>query len=328
MGDSGSQTPAPLPGPPAVSPAPDGHGDIDPSASQLCWVLFAHRRAHVCLCWCRVTTVTATNPAWLRPPGFKDHPEMCCEMGLHSGAEPVGPAWHPVPSPDCHLELDLELPLHGDRDRQLAPSRDLGCSRAQAGTEDKRCGWTLAWSGGTGVAQQLQAVPSFRSTELVSPLTHSFRPLVHVQRVPLALPHTTALRPIPLGAQGCHPPGKVARARLQAVQICSVTQNTLKQEGSEVWAMLLAWPVWQRPALGSSPRCAMLARVHLAPGSPRADTPVRAGKPLGSPGEKSVVSGMGLYICWHTCVTSWPGSALPERQSSGDWDKHCDPALR
>lgn len=115
VGDGGSRAPAPLPGPPAVSLVPDGHVDIKPSTSQLCWVPFAHQQVHVRLCQFRVTTATATNSAQLRPSGFKDHPEMCHEMGLHSRAEP---AWHPVPSPDCHLELDLELPLLGDRDGQ------------------------------------------------------------------------------------------------------------------------------------------------------------------------------------------------------------------
>lgn len=100
-GDGGSQAPTPLPGPPAMSPMPDGHVDIDPSTSRLCR--------------CRVT---ATNSTRLRLPAFKDHLEMCRETGLHSRAEPAGPAWHPVPSPDCHLELDLELPLRGEGDRQ------------------------------------------------------------------------------------------------------------------------------------------------------------------------------------------------------------------
>lgn len=150
------------PGPPAVSPMPADHMDIDPSTSRLCQGLFAHWRVHVRLCWCRDTTAPATNSAWLRSAGFKDHPEMCHEVGLHSRAEPVGPAWHPVPSPDCYLELDLELRLHEDRDRQgrwagrmgredgqLAPRRDLGCSRICAGAGHKPGSWPLAWSGGT-----------------------------------------------------------------------------------------------------------------------------------------------------------------------------------
>lgn len=37
----------------------------------------------------------------------------------------------------------------GRQDRQLAPSRELGYSRAQAGAGDKQGGWPLAWSSGT-----------------------------------------------------------------------------------------------------------------------------------------------------------------------------------
>lgn len=138
----------------------------------------------------------------------------------------------------------------------------------------------------------------------MSPLTHGFWPLIRcVQRVPPVLPCVTALCPATLGTQGCHLPGTGARARLQAVQICLVTQNTLKQEGSKMWAMPLAQPVWQRPASGSLLPCAMLARVHLAPGSPRTDTLVRAGSPPDPPGERSLVLGMGLclHLPAHLC---------------------------
>lgn len=46
------------------------------------------------------------------------------------------------------------------------------------------------------MAQQLQALPVFGSTELVSPLTHSFWPLTHWQWVPLALLCVTGM-PLP-----------------------------------------------------------------------------------------------------------------------------------
>lgn len=67
---------------------------------------------------------------------------------------------------------------------------------------------------------------------LVSPLTHGFRFLYacsRVQRVPLVLLRVTALCPVTLGAQGCHLPGAVS---VRLCQMCLVTQNSLKQEGS------------------------------------------------------------------------------------------------
>lgn len=59
------------------------------------------------------------------------------------------------------------------------------------------------------MAQQLQALPDFRSTELVSLLTHSFCPLTH--------PCVTGMPLLGPWLQG------------------DVTQNTSKREGSEVW---------------------------------------------------------------------------------------------
>lgn len=150
------------------------------------------------------------------------------------------------------------------------------------------------WHG--AVAQQLRALPGFRNAELVSPLTQGVWPLTRVQQVPPVLPHVTALRLATLDS-GMPPArdGGLCEAS-GCPNLFSDTKYLEARQEQGVWVMPLARPVWQRSALGSSPCCAMLARVHLAPSSPRTEILVGAGSLPGPPGERSLLSGMGLCL--------------------------------
>jgi len=69
----------------------------------------------------------------------------------------VGPAWHPVPSPDCHLELDLELPSRGDG--EPAPSGDRDGAEPERALGMSRTGGTEGWHSGDTAAP---GTPRFR----------------------------------------------------------------------------------------------------------------------------------------------------------------------
>lgn len=114
------------------------------------------------------------------------------------------------------------------------------------------------------MAQQLQALPVLRNTELVSPLTHSFWPLRHLRWVPLALPRVTGMPLLGMGA--C--------VRLQGVQI-SDTKYLETREEQGVDTDVPQFPSSQRKPLAQEQRTLLWWHLTIpkGPDSPLCVTP-------------------------------------------------------
>lgn len=96
-------------------------------------------------------------------PGLKDRPEM----GLKSRAEPPGPAWH-----QCH-------PLGATRSWDRQEGQEQNLREEQGGRPSS----------------------SRHSLFSVSPPSHSFCPLTHLQWLPLELPCVTRMPPLGISVQ-------------------------------------------------------------------------------------------------------------------------------